>query len=124
MTRLAVAVLLVGCGSSPSRPPVRPPQKPVDSTPRAAEAIRVYVGMALETYRAHCGAYPTTLEALFTKPVSSSADWRGPYLEGQPPVLDPWGREFVYVSDRTSFKLSSPGPDGMIGTADDIGGKP
>jgi len=122
--RFALVVLLVGCQSRPASAPVRPERKPVDGTPRAAEAMIVYVGFAFETYRAHCGKYPSSLAALFAKPAGVSDDWRGPYLEGHAPVLDPWGREFHYASDGASFKLVSAGPDGVIGTTDDIGGKP
>lgn len=51
---------------------------------------------ALESYRADCGAYPTTgesLDALRTNP--GKAGWRGPYLSQDVP-LDPWGRPYVY----------------------------
>ncbi len=126
MNRVALVLLLAGCAQSRPAPvtPVRQLSKPVDGTPRAGEAMRVFVVLALETYRAHCFAYPRALAGLFETPAGISEDWRGPYLEGRPPVLDPWGTEWGYMSDGASFKLTSAGPDGTIGTGDDIGGNP
>jgi type II secretion system protein G len=136
----ATAAALSACASSDPEwplagPPVprepRPPQVwdappgPADTTkhPREAAALRVYLGHVLEQYRADNGMYPTTDEgmiALFAKPVGRDR-WKGPYLEGMPPVVDPWGREFLYKSDGLTYQLVSAGGDGVFGTADDIG---
>lgn len=86
--------------------------------------MHVYVKLMLERHRVDCGLYPTTAEglhALYRAP-AGRARWRGPYLEGEPPLLDPWGRDFVYRSDGATFVLLSAGEDGVAGTPDDIGG--
>ena len=36
--------------------------------------------------------------------------------------LDPWGNEYVYIKhSNRDFSIISPGPDGVVGTDDDIG---
>lgn len=75
------------------------------------------VGTALDAYEVDNGVLPSTLQALMTR--GSEMNWHGPYLK-QPPV-DPWGNPFSYAKEGDSgYKISSGGPDGQIGTADDI----
>jgi general secretion pathway protein G len=91
---------------------------------------------ALETYNMHMSRYPTEeeggLNALLTKPAFEDEKlaerWRGPYLKSEP--RDSWARPLHYTlaeagSTETTpgakpFRLSSDGPDGQEGTADDI----
>ncbi len=88
------------------------------------------LGKALDRYRTDIGRYPTTaqgLDALIRRPTGEGADkWRGPYLPvGRRPV-DPWQRAYDYAGPGDAvhrpgrYDLSSPGPDGVSGTADDI----
>lgn len=134
------ATVAAGCASEPPSPIAGPPEprqpKPAqvwDPPPapagvrdaRAASALRQFVALMLEQYREHCTCYPSTQEglaALFARPEGNER-WRGPYVDGRPPVVDPWGREFLYRSDRLTYELVSAGEDGTFGTADDIGGK-
>ena len=80
---------------------------------------------ALDAYRADTGVYPKGSSGLITLLVrpDNSPNWRGPYFEKQAP-LDPWGNPYIYicpgVHNPQSYDLSSMGPDGKPGTADDI----
>ena len=85
---------------------------------------------ALGLYEMDNGFYPTTeqgLDALIVKPASppEPSHWKGPYLD--PPVIrdDQWGSKFLYKCPGEKmpqgYDLSSPGPDKMAGTDDDIG---
>lgn len=35
-------------------------------------------------------------------------------------VLDPWGRPWLYEQQQSTYRLVSPGPDGRMGTGDDV----
>ena len=94
-----------------------------------ARALLRQVATALERYRLDVGHYPTEeeggLEALTTRPAYDDEklreQWCGPYVERNP--LDTWGNALAYElveGDRPAFALSSAGPDGVFGTADDI----
>ena len=82
---------------------------------------------ALDLYELDNGQYPTTeqgLKALLEKPSSAPApaSWNGPYLKKKRMPLDPWGREYRYVSPGThnteEFDLFSYGQDGVEGKDD------
>lgn len=91
----------------------------------AQAAIDASLKTALQLYRVDNGKYPTSsdggLNALITKP-SSAKNWKGPYLEKN--ANDPWGNVYEYKypgsHNSISFDLSSRGPDGESGTADDV----
>lgn len=79
---------------------------------------------ALEMYKLDNGTYPTTeqgLKALVEKPTSppEPKKWRQ-YLDSVP--KDGWGNDFVYISpaEGKPYELKSKGPDGELGTEDDI----
>lgn len=87
------------------------------------------VEASLQMYTLDVGSPPTTgqgLDALLA-PAADLQDpsvWQGPYINGAVP-LDPWGQPYLYeypgVYSTDSFDVWSVGPDGMDGTADDIG---
>lgn len=93
-----------------------------------AEADMTQIGMALTMYQARGGQPPTTeqgLDALVNKPTREPIPqhWRV-MLEELP--MDPWSHPYRYESPaRRSttdpYDLWSTGPDGIDGTADDIG---
>ena len=80
---------------------------------------------ALDRYYLDNGSYPTTdqgLQALVTPPTAGrvpSNYEQGGYIEKLP--SDPWGNQYFYQSDGSSYALKSFGPDG-VQSADDIDG--
>lgn len=83
---------------------------------------------AIELFQLDNGRFPTgrnPLQELVVKP-SGAPNWHGPYLEQVP--QDPWGHDYVYVFPgkhrADAYDLSSAGPDGQLGTADDINNWP
>ena len=88
------------------------------------------LSVALGRYRFHVGAYPTTEEGLavlaFRRPLElqqvrkAHPGWNGPYVDHI--VKDPWGHDYVYETRPEGGHpiLYSRGPDGRIGTTDDV----
>lgn len=81
----------------------------------------------IETFCVDNGRYPTTaegLETLIRAPAGMEATWKGPYIAGGALPTDGWGREFIYrmpgKRDPKDFDVISAGPDGTVGTADDL----
>ena len=97
------------------------------------DAAKSQVGLfktPLQTYQMTVGSFPTSaqgLAALIQAPADlpNPAKWDGPYLDTNVLPLDPWGNPYQYASPGThnpdSFDVWSLGPDGVNGTADDIG---
>ena len=89
----------------------------------AAKAdVSANIATALKLYELDTGSFPTTpegLQALLAKSGNVN-NWNGPYLEKKP--IDPWGREYKYVSPGThrphDYDLYSLGKDGVEGTDD------
>jgi general secretion pathway protein G len=86
------------------------------------------VKLPLTNFRIQNGDYPTTdegLAALLRAPPRFKSTWKGPYLPDDRLPLDPWGRPYQYrypgVHIVNGYDLWSLGPDGVSGTADDIG---
>ena len=80
---------------------------------------------ALDRYYLDNGSYPTTdqgLQALVSPPSGGrlpSNYEQGGYIEKLP--SDPWGNQYFYQSDGSTYALKSFGPDG-VQSADDIDG--
>ena len=80
---------------------------------------------ALDRYYLDNGSYPTSdqgLQALVNPPTAGrvpSNYEQGGYIEKLP--SDPWGNQYFYQSDGSSYALKSFGPDG-VQSADDIDG--
>jgi len=79
----------------------------------------------LEMYKADTGQYPSSdqgLNALINNPGTGS--WHGPYLKNMAVLkMDPWGHPYIYKypgDHGDDPDISSAGPDGQVGTADDI----
>jgi general secretion pathway protein G len=80
---------------------------------------------ALGAYEVDTGSYPSSqagLRALVSQPADVTG-WRGPYLESDIP-LDPWQHPYVYEYpgklNPSGYDVISMGPDGQLGTADDL----
>jgi type II secretion system protein G len=73
-----------------------------------------HFGKALERYRADCGGYPDLkmgMRALVTNPGISG--WNGPYTKE--PLIDPWGRPYLYEISTGVPNVRSLGADGKPG---------
>ena len=86
---------------------------------------------ALDLYKIAMGAYPEGeegLRMLIEEPEDLDEDvakkWRGPYLEDEESLKDPWGHEYHYrfpgEMAEDKYELWSDGPDGEEGSDDDI----
>jgi general secretion pathway protein G len=82
-------------------------------------------GTALDAYEVDTGSYPRGQDGLLQL-VAQPADvtgWRGPYLASDIPA-DPWGHPYLYEFpgkiNPSGYDLRSAGPDGQMGTGDDI----
>ena len=77
------------------------------------------LGSALELYKLDNYNYPSTeqgIEALVEKPSGDPepANWKsGGYVKKLP--RDPWGRDYLYVSEGSDFEIVSLGSDGAEG---------
>jgi len=95
---------------------------PTRHNPHAADISNFMT--QLSVFEIDNGRYPTTsegLKALVSNP-GNLPTWTHPYMTQIP--LDPWGRSYVYRcpgSNGHDFDIYSVGPDGIDGTADDIG---
>jgi len=93
---------------------------------RAKTEIESTLGLALDMFEADTGKYPSTeqgLEALIRKP-DGVLNWRGPYIKKSNRFEDPWENTYHYQfpgqQNTFSYDLISSGPDGQLGTEDDI----
>lgn len=87
----------------------------------AKSDIESSLALALDLYEMDNGTYPSSLDALKTKP-GDAVSWKGPYLKKK--ALDPWGRAYVYKFPGThntdTYDLYSIGKDGQEGGSDDV----
>ena len=79
----------------------------------------------IELFMIDIGQPPTTqqgLQALRTAPpdLPDPSAWNGPYLKKEVPK-DPWGNDYIYeYLGNGQYRITSAGPDGQVGTPDDI----
>ena len=84
----------------------------------AAEShLRLYKNM-IDQYRQDTGVYPTSLNDLKERPVEESIakNWKGPYVEAEKEIKDPWGGEYQYFlnpkGSKPPYELYSFGSNG------------
>ena len=126
---VAMVVAMLGLLAAMAIPPMLVPARKSDCG-REGATVESGLNGALDVFRANCGTYPPMdnggLKLLIEKPTDEAlaAKWVGPYLPKASALLDPWGREFLYVfpgkHNKEGFDLSSAGPDGIPGNEDDI----
>lgn len=82
-------------------------------------------GTALDSFEVDTGSYPRGqdgLQQLIVAPADVQG-WRGPYLNSDIP-LDPWGHAYIYEFpgrvNVSGYDIVSMGPDGQLGTPDDV----
>ena len=79
---------------------------------------------ALDAFEVDNGYYPKGKGGLLdlVQQPRDAQSWKGPYLKEIP--KDPWGNEYVYECpgrlNPSSYDLTSGGPDGKVGSEDDI----
>jgi len=81
---------------------------------------------ACQMYKIQVGAFPVKLEHLNTRPSGiDNTTWGGPYLKEQI-TSDPWNRPYKYTPDDLNDKvlIQSAGPDGQLGSEDDVSNTP
>ena len=82
---------------------------------------------ALNTFNTEVGRYPNGQFGLqeLLHAVPGATNWHGPYLDSDRIPTDVWGHDYVYRCpghhNPDSYDITSAGPDGQIGTEDDIG---
>lgn len=113
MIVLAVIALIVGFGAP------RLMESFGRAKSQAAEVAMASLKGAVQLFYIDTGRYPTEdegLAALLTAP-QGVANWKGPYLDGESDLSDPWGRPFTYSAPGTSgpFGLTTLGRDGQPG---------
>lgn len=86
---------------------------------QAAEIKMNGVKGALQLFYIDIGRYPSEAEgvgALLREPAGAT-DWRGPYVDTQEDIQDPWGRQFLYrvPGKDKPFDLYTYGRDGHLG---------
>jgi general secretion pathway protein G len=79
------------------------------------------IGSVLEMYKLDNGTFPSSdqgLAALSAKP-TDAVNWNGPYIKGEAPSNDPWGRPFIYRSPSSrqgyDYDLCTLGSQGQAG---------
>ena len=127
MVEILLVVIIIGVLASMVVPNIAGRGKQARISAARAD-IEANLSTALDLYELDNGMYPTTeqgLLALIEEPSGSPQppNWSGPYLKKKRVPLDPWEREYVYVSPGThnteDFDLYSLGPDG-VRSEDDI----
>ena len=113
MIVLAVIALIVGFGAP------RLMESFGRAKTQAAEVAMANLKGAVQLFYIDTGRYPTDAEglaALLATP-ASTAGWKGPYLDGESDLTDPWGRPFLYAAPGSSspFSLTTLGRDGAPG---------
>lgn len=93
---------------------------------RAKSDVKGGLSLALDLFEQDFGRYPADEEGLKVL-VEDNGDprWKGPYLKSGDVEPDPWGVPYQYSVDPENprkYVLKSGGPDGRIGTEDDIEG--
>ena len=106
---------------------------------RTTEAQIGNLTAALKMYVVDMKTFPPTeegLQVLLSPPEDErlARRWAGPYIDGNQIPLDPWGNEFEYEFEATESegmggmpafpRIFSAGPDGQLGTDDDISNRP
>lgn len=98
---------------------------------RATRAEISSFSEALDRYHLDNLSYPSGqdgLQALIQPPSNNQGDrWGGPYIKTNNDLKDAWGNDYQYELGQDSvsqgnqtFIIKSAGPDGSVGTGDDI----
>lgn len=111
---LVVAILGILAGVAVVSLKGRTKSASISATRTSIKAIQT----AIDTYEVDNGAYPANIQALLTK--TSENNWNGPYIKDGRTPKDAWGTEFGYSIKGESYEIRSAGPDGQMGSSDDL----
>jgi len=113
MIVLAVIALIVGFGAP------RLMESFGRAKSQAAEVSMANLKGAVQLFYIDTGRYPTESEGLGALQAAPAGvtGWKGPYLDGDADMTDPWGRPFAYTAPGADgpFGLSTLGRDGQPG---------
>ena len=89
----------------------------------AQDDINVGIKSAIDRFKVDNGYYPKSFQDLVQQP-NDAKNWHGPYFSPPNIPIDPWGDNYIYKCpgkhNPGSYDLFSAGPDGRLGTEDDI----
>lgn len=105
---LVQLVAQVSTGAAPAAAPAAPEAQ------RTVRAQLASIATAIDLYRMENKKLPSALVEL-TRATAGAPE---PYLAHVP--KDPWNGEFDYAVTGRTYRLRSPGPDGRLGTSDDV----
>jgi general secretion pathway protein G len=91
-----------------------------EANKKAAKVQIANLSGFVNTYRLTVGAFPSTLDALYTQPSDLQDATKWTQLIQKPVPPDPWGRPYEYKINGSNFEIRSVGPDGQSNTQDDI----
>ena len=84
-----------------------------------ARAQAASLAASLELFYLDFDRYPTSEEGLsaLVEAPPGALHWQGPYLKEAAGLIDPWGRDYVYLLDENTigFEIVSYGRDGAEG---------
>lgn len=109
-------------------PPPDSPEQVRVKIETAKSLITLQMSSLLAAYQQQTGSYPATVEGLWAlvEAPPRVSGWKGPYLTTPARPIDPWGQVYQYAfpgphNGAHKYDVWSNGPDGLSGTADDIG---
>jgi general secretion pathway protein G len=125
ITRLLIAVVVICASVALMVPPRRSDHMGVKVAVVRGDFSTLDV--VISAYKSDTGGYPSGsngLRDLIIRP-DGVQHWKGPYFKDATALpVDPWGHPYVYEFPGrhtvNSYDLTSMGPDGRIGTDDDI----
>jgi general secretion pathway protein G len=111
---LVVAILGILAGVVVVSTKNRVPKTMIAATRMSIQGIAT----AVDAYEVDNGKFPSSLQALISQ--TSELNWNGPYVQSGRLPKDAWGNDFQYSATESGYKISSGGPDGQVGSGDDL----
>lgn len=84
---------------------------------QAAWTQATSIKTAIAQFEMEVGRLPKDLQELVFE---GDANWPGPFLDSEEVPKDPWGNDFTMEIAGKRIRVTSPGPDGQLGTEDDL----
>ena len=89
--------------------------------PLVTKSKIVSINIAIDQYKVDTGVYPQSMHGLKSLNQDFGTDnWSGPYLQNESYLADQWGQPLYYELMNNIPIVISSGPDGELGTYDDI----